>query len=198
MTYEEEIAYREELLQKARDGMKVTSEERLWSQTHSVYNRRFGFPYYNVSIETLEPNQWYSLAINMESIGYKDRILPIISVPAGKGQIITDFELTDLRGNKSLGKPVKMLGLTLDLAHRECNVKYYSALGILAVGYECDYLDTAQNLHMRESSSTGATNFAMTKQMVNDHMVRYHCKSPVEDSFDAMIFTIKWTKCNAR
>ena len=69
MTYEEEIAYREELLQKARDGMKVTSEERLWSQTHSVYNRRFGFPYYNVSIETLEPNQWYSLAINMESIG---------------------------------------------------------------------------------------------------------------------------------
>ena len=35
---------------------------------------------------------------------------------------------------------------------------------------------------------------AIKKQIVNDHMIRYYCKSPLDDSFDAMIFTIEWTE----
>lgn len=56
-----------------------------------------------------------------------------------------------------------MLGLELNLTHREAEVEYRSALGVLSVAYECDYFDVKQNLHKRQSSSTGDPDFAMTK-----------------------------------
>lgn len=191
--YEKEIARREELLQKARDNIKLTKDERTWLVTHPVYNWRLGFPYFNVTVEKLEANKWYTLRVNVESVAYDNRIIPIISAPAGQGQIIADFELTDLRGNVTLGKPVKMLGFEL-AKHREFQVDYRSKLGLLSVAYECDYFDVKQNLHIRQSSSTGDPDYAINKQIVNDHMIRYYCKSPLDDSFDAMVFTIEWTK----
>ena len=189
--YEEEIIYREQILQKVRNGIKPTPAERIWAVTHPVYNRRLGFPFFNVAIESFEPNKWYLLRIKVEAIAYDDRIIPIIYVPAGKGRIITDFELEDISGNVSRGVPVKMLGLE-SKQHQNSEVKYLSKLGLLSVSYGCDYFDEKPNLHKRESSSTGNPDFAMIRQIVNEHMVRYRCKSPVGDSFDAMVFTIEW------
>lgn len=190
--YEEEIMLREQILQKVRNGIAPTPAERIWAVTHPVYNRKLGFPFFNVAIETLKANKWYLLRVNVESLVYDNRIIPILSAPAGKGQLITNLKLTNMRGDEIQGKPVKVLGLELNLTHREAEVEYRSALGVLSVAYECDYFDVKQNLHKRQSSSTGDPDFAMTKQVVNDHMVRYHCKSPVEDSFNAMTFTIEW------
>ena len=195
--YEEEITYREAIMQKAYNNIKITNEERTWLVTHPLYNWRLGFPYFNVTVETLEANKWYILSVNVESIAYDNRILPIISAPAGQGQIVADFELTDLRGNVTFGKPVKMLGFEL-VKNREFQVDYRSKLGLLPVAYECDYFDVKQKLHIRKSSSTGDPDYAIKKQIVNDHMIRYYCKSPLDDSFDSMIFIIEWTEGRGR
>lgn len=192
--YKDEIIYREELLQKIRDNVKITPDERIWLITHPIYNQRFGFSFFNVATENLEPNTWYILRINVECITYTDRIIPIIYAPGKKGEIVADFKLTDLKGNVSLKKPVKMLGFEIDPIHMEAKVKFRSALGILSVAYECDYFDKNHTLHKRQASSTGDPDFAMKKETLNNRMVRYYCKSPINDSFDAMIFTIEWTE----
>lgn len=155
-----------------------------------------GFPYYNKVIESLNSTSWYTLIINVESVSYDERIIPIIYVPADKGKIITDFELKDYNGNVSLGKPVKMLGFEFSQVPQTFQVEYCSMLGLLSVFYECDYFDSKRNLHKREASSTHNPNFAMARQVINDHTVRYHCKSPVGDSFDAMVFTVEWNENN--
>ena len=192
--YEKEIVYREQILQKVRNGIKPSPAERIWAATHPVYNRRLGFPFFNIAIESLDPNKWYLLRIRVESIEYNYRILPIICIPAGKGKIIADFELKDINGNISRGAPVKMLGLE----SKYSEIKYLSTLGLISVEYECDYFDEKTNLHKRESSSTGNPDFAMIRKNVNEHMVRYCCKSPVGDLFDAMIFTIEWIEDTER
>lgn len=193
--YEYEIRYREMLLQKVRNNSKITSDERIWLVTHPVYNQQLGFPFFNVAIENLEPNKWYLVRVKLESTAYDDRIIPIIGVPAGKGKIIADFELRDVRGNVSLGKPVKMLGFELE-QHHMSEVKYLSVLGLLSVEYECDYFDEKQNLYKRQASSTGDPSFAMKKEIINNHLVKYRCKSPIGNSFDAMVFTIEWTEAD--
>ena len=166
--YEYEIRYREMLLQKVRNNSKITSDERIWLVTHPVYNQPLGFPFFNVAIENLEPNKWYLVRVKLEST---------------------------VRGNVSLGKPVKMLGFELE-QHQMSEVKYLSVLGLLSVEYECDYFDEKQNLYKRQASSTGDPSFAMKKEIINNHLVKYRCKSPIGNSFDAMVFTIEWTEAD--
>jgi len=190
--YMDEIKQREQILDKVYNGKRITADERVWLITHSVYNRRLDFLAYNVAVEHLEAKKWYALKIKVESILYDERIIPIINVPASKGQIVTDLDLTDIDGKSVSTHSVKMLGLEWDDGHREFEVEYYSALGLLSVQYECDYFDSKQNLHMRKSSSTGDPDFAIIRQVVDDHKVRYCCKSPLNDTFDAMVFTIEW------
>ena len=127
--YEKEIIYREQILQKVRNGIKPSHTERIWAATHPVYNRRLGFPFFNIAIESLDPNKWYLLRIKVESIAYNYRILPIICIPAGKGKIIADFKLKGINGNISRGAPVKMLGLE----SKYSEVKYLSTLGLVSV-----------------------------------------------------------------
>ncbi len=192
MDYKEEILYREELLKKPHKGIKLTTDERVWLVTHSTYNRLMGYPILNVAIEKLDSEKWFLLKINIESKNYDKRIGPLISMPAGKGGIITDFEVEDLRGKKSIGKPIKMLCLLPNKENETTTVRYQSKLGLLSVSYECDYYDKLQNLHMRQSSDTGHPYFAMKRKVLNDNKVQYHCKNPLNDSFDALIFSLEW------
>ena len=178
-------------MQRVFDGMKPTPAERLWTATHLLYNRRLGFSFLNIAIENLAPDTWYVLRIKVESVAYDNRISPIIDASGGKGTILADWELVDLRGNVKRGVPVKMLGLNLK-QDETAEVKFRSTLGLLSVFYECDYFDAKIGLHMREACDTGSPYFAMIRQIVNDHMVRYRCKSPVGESFNAMVFTVEW------
>ena len=196
INFEDEIKYREEIIQKACRNIKITPEERLWLLTHSLYNQQYGFPFYNIAIEELKPNIWHWVVVNIEYIGYSDRITPIIIAPGGKGKILSDFAVYDLKGNIKSGKAIKILSLELDKKHPKAQVKYQSILGLLGVEYECDYFDAKQNLHMRQASSA-SHDFAMKREVVNDHMIRYYCKSPIGDSFDALIFTVQWIECES-
>lgn len=188
--YEKEIEYRNSLY---NSGRKLTPEERSWLGTHPLYNCRFGFPILNVAVEKLEPKKWYLITVNAESVAHEGEIGPFIEVSGLKGKIIADFELVDYRGNISLGKPVKIL--SSDLYEGECfTVKYFSDLGFLSVGYGCDYFDTVMNLHMSEKSSTWNADFAMKREEISSNKVRYYCKEPMSDSFDAIIFTVEWNE----
>lgn len=188
--YEKEIEYRNSLY---RSGRKLTSEERIWIGTHQLYNCRFGFPFLNIAVEKLEPQKWYLITVKAESVAHEEKIWPFIEVSGLKGKIIADFELVDYRGNISLGKPVKML--SCDLYEGEgFTVKYFSELGFISVGYGCDYFDTVINLNMSENSSTMNTDFAMKREEISSNKVRYYCKEPMSDSFDAIIFTVEWNE----
>lgn len=76
----------------------------------------------------------------------------------------------------------------------EMKVKYLSELGLLSVHYKCGYYNLQQKLYVIKSSMGADTSFAMVREPINDHTVRYGCKSPFKDSFDAMVFTIEWTE----
>lgn len=119
MTYEEEIRYREELFIKIRNKIKLTPEERLWMETHPVYNSRLGYPFLDVAIETLEANKWYTLKVKMESIAYEEKIAPIIYVPASKGKILTGFYSVRLLRQREPGKTDTDAGMQTGAAGRD-------------------------------------------------------------------------------
>ena len=152
---------------------------------------------FNVAIEHLEPNKWFLLRIRIESISYSKRIIPIVGVPAAKGEIVTNFELCDCNGNLTSKKTTKILGIEVknDIFEYEC--EYFSSLGILSVEYECDYFDVNTNLNKREASSTGRFDFAMRRQVVDECTIKYYCKSPISNSFDALIFSLHWEENRA-
>lgn len=188
MVYEEEIKYRENIMNKD----KITSEERTWLLSHSVYNHSLGYPYYNTVVEKLKPKTWYTITIAIESVAYSKKIFPMISVSAGKGKIITDFSIKDFYGKeKKSGTPIKMLCLELKENEKE-KVKFISDLGRLSVEYEGECFNRSLNCDLSEFSGGGTSNYAMMREVVNDHKVRYNCKSPEDDSFDALIFTVEW------
>ena len=192
MNYKEEIAYREKIMGKE----KITPEERDWLMTHTLYNSLLGYPFICKSMEKVEPNKWYLLKINVESVRYEDEIAPVITVPGtGKktGKIIADFEVVDRKGNVSVGKPIKMLELSECKSGMSYQVKYLSERGLLAAYYGCHYFDHVSNIYTGDFSSS-YMGLAMIREPVNEHKIRYRCKSPRSDSFDAMVFTVEWTE----
>ena len=48
-----------------------------------------------------------------------------------------------------------------------------------------------------ESSMCGKTNYAMKREKIGANKVRYFCKNPDSDSFDALVFTVEWIDENA-
>lgn len=193
--HEEEIKIREYIIQKAHKGEKITAEERLWLQTHSVYNWKLDYPYYNVVIENIEPSKWYKLKIIIESINYDNYLRYALHIHDKEGKIIGDGIITDINGNITKKKFVKML--VFDVNPNETNEVYiYSSIGALSIVYGCDYYDPLVKLHKRELSSTWNPNFAMVREEIKDNKVRYRCKSPLSDSFDALVFTVEWIPAN--
>ncbi|MBS5570987.1 MAG: hypothetical protein KHX22_06925 [Clostridiales bacterium] len=119
MTYEEEIRYREELFIKIRNKIKLTPEERLWMETHPVYNSSLGYPFLKIAIETLAANKWYTLKVKLESIAYEEKIAPIIYVPASKGKVLTGFYSVRLLRQREPGKTDTDAGMRTGAAGRD-------------------------------------------------------------------------------
>lgn len=191
MSVAEQIEYRNELLNRASKGEKLSLEERQWLVTNPVYNRKLGPPYTNYEIITLPTTSSYRLIVKIEKVSYEDRVVPIISVPNGKGKILCDFPVRNIKGATSVGKPIKMLGLESAIATGETCVEYQSELGIVAVEYKCDYFDEKQNIYIRKSSSTGDYNFAMLKEQIKHNKFIFHCKNPKAE-LDAIVFTVEF------
>lgn len=193
MNVHEQIEHRNELLNRASKGEKLSFEERQWLVINPVYNRKLGPPYTNYDIITLPTTSSYRLIVKIEKVYYEDRVVPIISVPNGKGKIICDFPVRNIKGETSVGKPIKMLGFESAIATGEAYIEYQSELGIVAVEYECDYFDEKQNIHIRKSSGTGDYNFAMIKEQVEHNKFLFRCKDP-KSELEILVFTIEFEK----
>ena len=194
MDYEKEICYREEILARVSKGEKITSGDRLWLVTHRIINRTLGYPYLNTDILHLCPNVNYSIRVKLEKLTYPCRIIPCVTVPGGKGKIVSNSLLTDFNGNKTPKKNTKMLGLLLDSNHRESEFVYQSTLGLLGTSYECDYFDDKLHVMTRMNSCAGTPNFAMLTEVLAENRILYRCKSPISDDFESFVFSIEWKK----
>ena len=188
---ENEIRRRKELLQKA-NNRTITAEEQLWLITHPIYNQQRNDFSLNTSVEHFLPNKWYVFKIKVESVNYNGRIVPQIFVPDKKGKLKTDLILKNYKGEFVSKKSVRMIAFEPDNDSLEYTVEVFSTVGCLSVDYCCDYFDEKHCLHMRKASATGDPNFAMIREFLGEQTVRYYCKSPVVDSFDALVFSLKW------
>lgn len=194
MHYDEEIRHRNTILSRARNGERVTAEDRLWLATHRIFNRTLGYPYLNTDIIHLRPEVNYCIRIKVESLTYPGRVLPVITVPGGKGKIIANTLLTDHKGGVASRKSVKMLGILVDLNHNETEIIYCSNLGLLGVSFECEYFDNKQHIMLRKDSCVGDPNFAMLSEVLADNKIRYRCKTPENDGFESFVFSIEWNE----
>ena len=191
MKIEDEIIYRDEILSRVRNGEKISSDERLWLATHRIINRSLGYPYLNTDIVHLHPNVDYAIRIKIEALAYPNRILPVITVPGGKGGIVPNTLLVDNQRIIPTNKSVKMLGLLIDLNHNETEVIYRSKLGLLGISFECDYYDDKQRILIRKNSGTGDPTFAMIRDVISKNKIVYRCKTPVTNGFDDFVFSIE-------
>ena len=183
---------RNEILKKVKSGAKISKEERFFLETTPAYNSVLGYPYLLKDVVNINSSDEVSLSVVVESISYNERIIPVISVPAQKGMISTSFELFNYKGELSKDNKTKVLGVDLSDEHKSTVVQYKSDLSLLAVNYECWCYNMILKKTLPESSMCGKTNYAMSKEVVSENKIRYFCKSPDSDSFDAMVFTVEW------
>lgn len=198
MDHIDEINYRKQLLQRRISGGKISSEEKLWLETHPAYNQLLGFPYLNSDIIQLTAKAYYRVRIGVESRLVSERIHPIISVPAKKGSILVKNELVDRYGNKVAIKPVKVLGVLYKQDSTDTEFFYRSNLGLLGISYQCDFIDQRMSCMRREISNTGNTMFAMLREEVADNRLRYRCKFPINEDFDSYVFFVEWSEIDPK
>ena len=183
---------RNEILKKVKSGAKISKEERFFLETTPAYNSVLGYPYLLKDVVNINSSDEVSLSVVVESISYDEKIIPVISVPAQKGMISTSFELFNYKGELSKDNKTKVLGVDLSDEHKSTVVQYKSDLSLLAVNYECWCYNMILKKTLPESSMCGKTNYAMSKEVVSENKIRYFCKSPDSDSFDAMVFYVEW------
>ena len=192
MNHDEEIEYRNSLMSRLYKGEKISSEERLWLHTHSIYHWKMGYPYLKADVLSLKAKQMYRFHVTVEKLTYEKRIIPIISVPVGKGSIYTDFAIMDSYGNDKSGNPVRILGITINKEYQKTSFLYRSNTGLVMVTYACDYYDEKHQRLLSDTSDSGSSRLAMLKEIVSENKVRYQCKSPISDSFDSLAFSVTW------
>ena len=179
-------------MKKVKSGAKISKEERFFLETTPAYNSVLGYPYLLKDVVNINSSDEVSLSVVVESISYNEKIIPVISVPAQKGMISTSFELFNYKGELSKDNKTKALGVDLSDEHKSTVVQYKSDLSLLAVNYECWCYNMILKKTLPESSMCGKINYAMSKEVVSENKIRYFCKSPDSDSFDAMVFTVEW------
>ena len=189
MKYEQEIKKREQILKKIYTGSKVPLEEKEWLALHCAFNRSLGYPYLNEDIIPLVSGEKYHIKIQIEKKEFVGRILPVVEVPLGKGEITTGYTLKDYSG-KGVSKPVKILGCLLEDNRSVEEFLYQSTLGGMRISYECEFFDSQQNVIIRKNSNTCDTRYAMIKKVLLDNKVLYFCKAPMEKTFDGLVFSV--------
>ena len=185
-----EINIRNGIMDKAYKGEKLTKEEREWLCTHSLYNFRLGYPFYNICVESLAPKTTYRIKVYIDSLNFDNRITPQFFVRDNKSYISCSGDVLDYYGNVCSGNKIKGLAWNSLSKNETITFDLYSDNGLVSIAYECHYYDALAKLHKRESSSTGNSNFAIKRNVINDNTIQYICKDPTSDDVDAMFFTV--------
>lgn len=189
--YQEEIDHRAELLRKVINGAKLTEEERLWRETHKEFSQIHGVPFLKTDVILIEKGANYQFDVTFLEASHPNKIYPWFKAPCGIGAILTKVELTDYRGRKSIGKPVRMLAAGISAENRVFRFSYSSDCGALAVGFFCEYYD--QQLHIKTGGySSGAEGLYMLREDLEPNRILYRCNSRYADSFDSLLFLVEW------
>ena len=195
MNYKENIAYRQLLNQKVCNGYRCTKEEKLWFQVNPMYNPRYDEPRYQRDLIQLKPKQLYQIKVKIELLNHDlMRMIPLIGVAAGKGEIVTVNPLFDIDEKQTEKYSTKLLGVLIDNDRPESQFTVKSQLGLVSVAYQCDYFDPYMKLEKRECSDGVNRLFAMNRKDISSNQVLYECKSPLKEDFDALVFSIEWNE----
>ena len=193
MNFKENIKFRESINNKVYEGKKATKEEKEWFAVNPCYNELYDFPCYQRDIIHLKTNCTYCVTITFESSNSCDMVIPLISVVLGKGEIISNFLLTD--SNVKNQSKIKALGVLISNENPISSILFKSANGYMSVKYQSQYFDDRQNIYKREASTVNLS-YGMKKEYLNENKVRYRCKGRQDEKneFDALVFTIEWNE----
>ena len=193
---QEEIAYRAELQKKVLSGVKPTEEEKLWMKTHKYFSQIHGVPYLMRDVIILEKGIDYQIDVEFKASSHPTShpyaIYPMFKAPCQIGYIRTDSELTDSRGKKSVGKPVKMLATLIGEDNRKYRFLYSSDCGALIVAFCCHYFDPKMKMNTGGHSGN-SEGLYMLMENVDQNCILYRCKAPYAKDFDSLVFTVEWS-----
>jgi hypothetical protein len=196
MDKQESQTYRNQLLQKAYAGAKLSTEENFWLRANPCYSNRFGLDYLRKDIISLEPNQKYLLQLSCQMQDPTVSIVPIISIPTGKGMLTLDKNFHHGLDKDSF-RPRKKMALVVE-PNQPAHILFKSSEGLLAVTYHC--LVKAKNgVTSIWWESMEAESLAMKKEAIEDNAIQYGCCGAGgkpedihdEDFFRRYIFTIQ-------
>ena len=187
-----EICRRQELQQKIGQE-KLSADEILWLETHREFSRIQGPLYLKRDVISLEQGVSYRFLVKLLEAKHPDEIYPCFRAPGGIGAIRTDVELTDARGKKSRGKPVKILAAVLQQEHPEFQFLYSSDCGVLAVDCFCRYYNPKQ--HLRTGGFSGnMEGFYLLREDPGPNSALYRCKAPYAERWDSLVFSLQWER----
>ena len=195
INFKENIKYRSYLAEKAINKQKITKEEREWLAENPVFNERYEEERFQVDILQLTPNCMCDVFVTVEVFDDSiDRMIPLFGVADKIGSIQCKNNLLDINENISKTNQTKVLGLIIDPPFQKAHFSFQSKKGLMSVGYQCDYYNNRTKLHMRENSAGASLAFAMIKTIISERKIKYSCKSPIADSFDAFVFCVEWAE----
>lgn len=192
MNHLEEMNYRNSIMERLFSGGRITQDERIWLATHRLINPQLGYPYLQSDVVAFEKNKLYTMRVKLVSSSYPGRILPVFSIPMGKGEILPAGDIFDLDENRKPAKPVKVLGCLLKECGGVYEFQFRSSLGFMAISFECEYFDKNHNLIIRKDSNSGDPNYSMVRINLTDNTVRYQCKAPTAPEYDSLVFDLNY------
>ena len=194
MIAEQEIQQRKAIMNNRRISGKLTESEKEWLCTHRIYHPVLGYPFLNADLIELEKNAEYEVFVSVEKSDYDDEIYPMFTIPAKKGFLLTDFPVTNLKGKTSIGKAITCLCLQISQQSTSSDFRCLSESGLLQVCFSCKYqCPHSPRVRITENSDCGPA-LVMKREIISENKYLYHCKSPVSDSFDNLVFSVTWTK----
>ena len=197
----EEIRYRGKLSAKTR--AKLTDEEKVWLQTHSVYSEKYGYPFLRAAVIDITPNVECKLNISLVEKNVPVHITPTLKIPMGKGYLAYDGQIREPgSGEIEGGKRVAMLSTANDYQHPEVNLAVLSELGKFVVFFHSVTLPINQKhpafgrgsscqVTERLIPSTTMPYFAMKCELTNDNMLRFYCSISQQLFTNDYIFEIR-------
>ena len=189
MDINENIKAREELKEKSRKGQKLLIEERAWLLENPVYNEKDKLLKRDILL--LPAGKKTILRITIESVCFSGKsICPAVGSVDPKGRIQTDCILLGRDGAPTGHTSAR--GLTIGADSSPAEFDFQSKNGLLSVNYECDYYDTLTKRHTGGSSAGASNAYGMKKEVLSETKVRYNCRSPIDQTFGALVFTVEW------
>ena len=193
LTVERNEICRQQELQQKIGQQQLSEEEKLWLETHREFSRICGVPFLKRDVISLEQGVSYRFLVKRLEAKHPEEIYPCFRAPGGIGAIRTDVELTDARGKKSRGKPVKILAAVLQQEHPEFQFLYSSDCGVLAVDCFCRYYNPKQ--HLRTGGFSGyMEDFYLLREDPGPNRALYRCKAPYAEAFDSLVFSLQWER----